>query len=203
MTGGVRIDPARGTPGEAAVFARLLEASRGRPLAGAPARAEALARRLFLAPASGQSAACTWFASVGEGVAGLAIAYPSSEYEARRAETRRLESAVLPVRSRVARAVVRAGRALRRSRLGPVEEGTAFLEALAVFPPYRRQGLARALFRHVCVHAREQGLRALELDVDSFNHGAVGFYRAQGCRVALRRGRLLKLTVDLAAHDPA
>lgn len=196
MTGTVRIDAARGLAEEAGVFARLLGESMGGLERVWGRRGPVLAERLFRSPGSRQSWTCTSFAAVDGTVVGMAIAFPSEEYGARSAEAQRLENAVLPAPDRWRRGLVRVARRLRRTQLGPLREDSVYLEALAVLPAFRRRGIAEALYRHVCGGAR--GRAVLECDVASVNGGALRFYAAQGCRVALRRGGLSKLTCDLA-----
>ena len=55
----------------------------------------------------------------------------------------------------------------------------------------RGSGLASALLEALTQHARELGIRLLELGVNAENPAAVGFYRRQGfCRDRPRPGRL-------------
>lgn len=57
---------------------------------------------------------------------------------------------------------------------------TAFIEAIAVSEPFRRQGLGKLLFSHVREYAREKGAARLSLHVWCFNEAAIAFYRRLG-----------------------
>ncbi len=66
------------------------------------------------------------------------------------------------------------------------------VQELAVDAAHRRQGVARELFEFMRADARARGFARMELDVWSFNAGAVEFYEAMGF-AAYRQ--LMELTV--------
>lgn len=63
----------------------------------------------------------------------------------------------------------------------------AFLEDLAVLPPYRGHGMATALLRRAREQAREAGADSLELCVWAFNRAALRLYARAGFRVQYYR----------------
>jgi len=61
-----------------------------------------------------------------------------------------------------------------------VERGglVLWVEELYVVPEARRSGIARALLARVCQHARQRGVRAIELEVVPTQQAALALYRA-------------------------
>lgn len=76
-----------------------------------------------------------------------------------------------------------------------VEKGGAALwvEELYVAPPHRRHGVARALLAFVIAEARNNGIRALDLEVVKGQAAALALYPALGFRGVDR----LRFTLDL------
>ena len=66
------------------------------------------------------------------------------------------------------------------------------VEEFGVDAAHRRRGVARALVEYMKADARAHGLKRLDLDVWSFNEGAMAFYEAAGL-VTYRRYLELKL----------
>ena len=58
----------------------------------------------------------------------------------------------------------------------------AYISDLVVLPAYRRQGLGRALLSQAEAFAKEQGARALRINVLARNAGAWALYREAGFR---------------------
>lgn len=59
-----------------------------------------------------------------------------------------------------------------------LDEG--YIANVAVFPNYRRQGVASALLRHLVEYARSQALSFLSLEVRMSNFAAISLYDAFG-----------------------
>lgn len=57
-----------------------------------------------------------------------------------------------------------------------------YIDDLCVEESRRGQGIAGALYRHVCGCARERGCRYITLNVWQGNTGAMGFYEKMGLR---------------------
>jgi GNAT superfamily N-acetyltransferase len=57
-----------------------------------------------------------------------------------------------------------------------------YLEDIYVSPPFRRRGVARALFRRLAAIAVERGAGRLELSVLDWNRDAIELYRGFGAR---------------------
>jgi len=60
------------------------------------------------------------------------------------------------------------------------DERMAFVERLAVLPPWRRQGLATALLRHVLGEARESGARKVSVGIIAAHGELAAWYRGMG-----------------------
>ena len=55
-----------------------------------------------------------------------------------------------------------------------------YVDALAVAPDFRRQGVATALLESACVEARQRGLRGVSLDTGLENSGGQALYEGFG-----------------------
>lgn len=64
--------------------------------------------------------------------------------------------------------------------------GTWYINALAVFPAHRGQGLGASLLDHSEMCATQAGLRDLSIQVYAQNHGAVRLYTRHGYRVVAK-----------------
>ncbi|MCB9639748.1 MAG: GNAT family N-acetyltransferase [Myxococcales bacterium] len=64
-----------------------------------------------------------------------------------------------------------------------LEQDELYIEFLAVFPKFQRKGLALALLEHAADIARQQGERAVVLDVDVENTPAIRAYEAWGMEI--------------------
>lgn len=63
------------------------------------------------------------------------------------------------------------------------------IQRIAVYPEYRRQGIARKLMDAMVTFARSRGVRAIALEVRESNQGARNLYDSYGFREeAVRRG---------------
>ena len=71
--------------------------------------------------------------------------------------------------------------------VGKVAAGEAELESVAVLPPLRRRGIARALCEAVVAWAWRQGATRVELEVRASSAGAIALYRGLGFVEAGRR----------------
>lgn len=80
-------------------------------------------------------------------------------------------------------------------------EGSLLVRELAVFPPHRRRGGARALLDFSADVGRRHGIRRLSLTVQADNAAALSLYAAAGFLVResamIAGGRVLLLTLDL------
>lgn len=65
--------------------------------------------------------------------------------------------------------------------------GECYLDNIAVFPAYRRQGAARALLLGLEEAARRRNGEFLSLEVRASNQGAIALYQAMGFQEAGRR----------------
>jgi len=81
------------------------------------------------------------------------------------------------------------------NEIASVERGglALWVEELYVVPKARRTGIARALLARVCEHARERGVRAIELEVVPTQAAAFALYRALGFDEVHRRRMSLAL----------
>lgn len=66
--------------------------------------------------------------------------------------------------------------------LNPREEGLAHLHILGVRPEFRRRGLGNCLMMEAMGRLRENGLKRVELDLDSLNFKALPLYERLGFR---------------------
>ena len=84
---------------------------------------------------------------------------------------------------------------LLANQIVSVEKGgeTLWIEELYVIPEARRTGVARAILGYVVEEARQQALRALDLEVVRTQAAAFALYRAAGFREVARD----RLTLDL------
>lgn len=63
------------------------------------------------------------------------------------------------------------------------------IQRIAVYPDWRRQGIARKLMDAMVAFSRSRGVRAVALEVRESNHGARKLYESYGFRAeAVRRG---------------
>ena len=199
----IDIAPVRARPEDVRPFAQLLEISMGRPLERMwGGRGPVLVEQLFRVAGSTMSADVSWFAKVEGEVVGLVIAFPGAEFEARARETWRLEQSILDPAPLRRRRLQRAWRRLRRAPFGPVGTDSFYLASLAVAPGARRQGVARALFDHVCRQGSDADHDGVSLDVASYNREALRFYESVGCRLTRRHGQLLKFRFPLSRAKP-
>ena len=83
---------------------------------------------------------------------------------------------------------------------------TLYLEDLFVLPDFRRQGVARELFRFLAGEAVRRGCGRMEWAVLDWNGGAIDFYETIGAR-RIREWLMYRLTTDqlkeLAAPVPS
>lgn len=73
---------------------------------------------------------------------------------------------------------------LQEVRNDPVllDRKTLYIDDLCVDENVRGQGIAKALYAHVCAYAREQGCDAVTLNVWCGNDQAIGFYEKCGLK---------------------
>ena len=57
-----------------------------------------------------------------------------------------------------------------------------YLEDVFVRPAFRRNGIAKAVFRHLAKKAVEEGCGRMEWSVLDWNQNAIAFYRAMGAK---------------------
>jgi ribosomal-protein-alanine N-acetyltransferase len=62
-----------------------------------------------------------------------------------------------------------------------------YMDNVAVFPQFRRRGVARALMEYLVARAREKNARFLTLEVRASNAAAIALYETLGFREAGRR----------------
>ena len=66
---------------------------------------------------------------------------------------------------------------------------TGSINNIAVFPQYRRRGVATALIEKLAEEGKKRGLLKLSLEVRASNTAACALYEKNGfCRVGVRRG---------------
>ena len=68
-----------------------------------------------------------------------------------------------------------------------VDEG--YIDNVAVFPAWRRRGVATRLLGRLCAHARREKLQFLTLEVREGNLPAIAFYQKLGFAQVGRRPR--------------
>lgn len=68
-----------------------------------------------------------------------------------------------------------------------VAQHVCYLSGIAVAPPFRRQGIARALFAELKREAAARGATNIELDVWAFNEEARQVFARLGFRVIMQR----------------
>jgi ribosomal protein S18 acetylase RimI-like enzyme len=64
--------------------------------------------------------------------------------------------------------------------LGKMDDGTFYIASLAFYPEFRSQGLGTSLLSYVEDAARKAGAEKLELDAETYNEGAIRFYKRFG-----------------------
>ena len=67
----------------------------------------------------------------------------------------------------------------------PIDDDELYIQALAVFPPYRGQRVASALLRHAFEHANQQQLPKVSLLVELPNEHACMVYQHHGFRITV------------------
>jgi ribosomal protein S18 acetylase RimI-like enzyme len=108
---------------------------------------------------------------------GLAIRLPGRDWR-----RLRLPSGLVMLRAagrRHAGTLVRRGR-IQDRLIPPIPLDAMFVPAMAVVPERRGQGVGRLLLGRVIGEAAAQGLRAVALDVDAENEGAIRLYQRLG-----------------------
>jgi ribosomal protein S18 acetylase RimI-like enzyme len=110
-------------------------------------------------------------------VIGLAVRLPGRDWR-----RLRVASGVVMIRAagrRHAATLVRRGR-MQDRLIPPVPRDAMFVPAMAVVPERRGQGVGRLLLGRVIGETAAQGLRAVALDVDAKNEGAIRLYHRLG-----------------------
>jgi ribosomal protein S18 acetylase RimI-like enzyme len=110
-------------------------------------------------------------------VIGLAVRLPGREWR-----RLRVPSGLVMMRAagrRHAKTLIRRGRVQDRL-IPPVPRDTMFVPGVVVVPDRRGQGVGTLLLGRVIAEAADQGLRAVALDVDADNEGAVRLYHRMG-----------------------
>jgi ribosomal protein S18 acetylase RimI-like enzyme len=64
--------------------------------------------------------------------------------------------------------------------LSKLDEGTFYISNLAFYAEFRNQGLGTSLLAHIEDIARRSGARRLDVDVETYNEGALRFYQRFG-----------------------
>jgi len=64
--------------------------------------------------------------------------------------------------------------------LSKLDEDTFYISSVAFYAQFRNQGLGTSLLAHVEDIARRSGTRRLDLDVETYNKGALRFYQRFG-----------------------
>jgi GNAT superfamily N-acetyltransferase/SAM-dependent methyltransferase len=77
------------------------------------------------------------------------------------------------------------------------EDRVAYITSISVLPAWWRRGVASGLLERCLEHAREQGFRRIELEVDRANVGAVKLYGKYGFTIdrASKRAVIMRLNV--------
>jgi ribosomal protein S18 acetylase RimI-like enzyme len=110
-------------------------------------------------------------------VIGLAVRLPGREWR-----RLRVPSGLVMVRAagrHHATTLIRRGRVQDRL-IPPVPRDAMFVPGVVVVPDRRGQGVGTLLLGRVIAEAADQGLRAVALDVDADNEGAVRLYHRMG-----------------------
>jgi ribosomal protein S18 acetylase RimI-like enzyme len=146
-------------------------------LTGDRGRSLALLRRAFDVPGTSASAEVVAVAEAEGRVAGALVAFAVDESLGRARSFMRLTlRATPPWRWPGALWLYWAG--ARAAPSPPL--ASLYIDALAVDPASRRQGVAKALLRHAEELASERGIRRVSLDTALDNRAARALYRASG-----------------------
>ena len=77
------------------------------------------------------------------------------------------------------------------------ERGVAYVTSVSVLQEWRGRGIAASLVDHCIAHAKAEGFRRVELEVDAENANAVRLYEHQGFSIDAVHGRAVIMRVDL------
>jgi ribosomal protein S18 acetylase RimI-like enzyme len=77
------------------------------------------------------------------------------------------------------------------------ERGVAYVTSVSVLQEWRGRGIAASLVERCIAHARAEGFRRVELEVDAENANAVRLYEHQGFSIDAVHGRAVIMRVDL------
>ena len=77
--------------------------------------------------------------------------------------------------------------------LSKFDENTFYISNLAFFPEFRNQGLGTRLLSHTQEVARKSQAKRLDVDVETYNEGALRFYKRFGMKAA---GETKKIEID-------
>jgi ribosomal protein S18 acetylase RimI-like enzyme len=167
------------TYGDADACARLaLEPPGGlHVIVGDPRVRLQVARRTFLARATGFGWERTLVAVEDRRVVGMAARFPDTEWPRLRVRTGVVMLAAAGPRHAVP--LIRRARVEERI-MAPIPSGRVYVMSLAVVPEHRGRGIGARLLDRVSEEAREKGMQAVALDVAADNERAIRFYRREG-----------------------
>jgi len=77
------------------------------------------------------------------------------------------------------------------------ERGVAYVTSVSVLQEWRGRGIAASLVDRCIAHARAEGFRHVELEVDAENASAVRLYEHKGFSIDAVHGRAVTMRVDL------
>lgn len=167
----------KATVGDAADFAELVLMSSPTlfpVIYGDDARA--VLKRLFCRSHNLFSFEHTYFVELGGGRAGMLLGY---DWNARRRENWR--TGFLMLKEMKLELVRRLPRMIKaESVLGKVKKGELYISNVAIYPEYRSQGIGSKLLLQAEREAGARGARALSLEVEAGNVGAIRLYSRLG-----------------------
>jgi ribosomal protein S18 acetylase RimI-like enzyme len=152
--------------------------------------ARRIARWSFLAPGSAFGYRRSIVADRGGNVEGLIALVPGARWRSFRVWTGL--AMVLAAGARNARALVANGRRVE-SEMAPIRRDVLYVIALATSRSARGRGIGSRLLLRAVQEARRLSLRAVVLDTESDNEGAIAFYGRAGFRCIVRRGGTVRL----------
>lgn len=178
------VRPATATPTDADAFAVLANMASHGILADLPGPGyPGILAAMLLDDATLYRASQVWFTTEGDAVTGMLCAFTGEQKAALNGATDRYFLS-FPGADGEPYARVREHLAPLSVQIDTVPGNAVYIQFLAVAPPWRGNGHARALLDHAVTLAHQQGAATIELDVEIDNTAALAAYRRAGFGIA-------------------